>query len=82
MSDVPIRELRNDVSAVLRRVEAGERLRITASGRPVAMLVPLPHRQPDLSWDEFETLLDAHRADPGLTAELAALAPDTTDDLP
>jgi prevent-host-death family protein len=45
MSDVPARELRNDVSAVLRRVEAGERLRVTVSGRPVAELVPLSRRQ-------------------------------------
>ena|SRR2546421_8613059 len=34
--DIPARELRNDVRAVLRRVEAGERLRVTSSGRPVA----------------------------------------------
>lgn len=35
------RELRNNVSAVLREVEAGERLRITIDGRPVADLVPI-----------------------------------------
>jgi prevent-host-death family protein len=35
------RELRNDIGRVLREVEAGERLRITVDGRPVADLVPI-----------------------------------------
>ena len=39
-TDVPQRELRNDTAGVLRRVEAGERVRITVHGRPVAELVP------------------------------------------
>ena len=38
---IPQRELRNDVGAVLRRVEAGEEFIITVSGRPVAELRPL-----------------------------------------
>ena len=50
MTDVPARELRNDVSAVLRRVEAGQRLRVTVSGRPVAELVPLPKRPRSPPW--------------------------------
>lgn len=79
MTEIPARELRNDVSAVLRRVEAGERLRITVSGRPVAELVPLPRRPRFLAWEELD--LVAHRADPGLAAELAELLPDSTDDL-
>jgi len=39
---IPQRELRNDVSAVLRRAERGERLTLTVDGRPVAELGPLP----------------------------------------
>jgi prevent-host-death family protein len=38
---IPQRELRNQVSAVLKRAEAGERFEITVSGRPVAELGPL-----------------------------------------
>lgn len=38
---IPQRELRNDVSAVLRRVEAGEEFVVTVSGRPVAELRPV-----------------------------------------
>ena len=41
MSDVSARDLRNDTAAVLRRVEAGERLRVSVNRRPVAELVPL-----------------------------------------
>jgi prevent-host-death family protein len=41
MKTIPQRELRNRVSRVLRQVEAGERMRITVDGRPVADLVPI-----------------------------------------
>jgi prevent-host-death family protein len=42
MSSVGVRELRQQASAVLRRVAAGETIQVTDRGRPVAMLVPLP----------------------------------------
>ncbi len=82
MPDVPSRELRNDVSAVLRRVEAGERLRVTVSGRPVAELVPLSRREQSIPWDVFIRERERWRADAGLLRELADLLPGTTDDLP
>ena len=81
MTDIPARELRNDVSAVLRRVEDGERLRVTLSGRPVAELVPLPRRPRSLTWEVFFGGSDRWRADPGLAGQLAELVPETTDDL-
>jgi prevent-host-death family protein len=81
MDDVAARELRNDVSEVLRRVEAGERLRVTVSGRPVAELVPLPRRPRSIDWDDFIHGSEDWRADPGLAEELAALLPETTDDV-
>lgn len=81
MPDVPARELRNDISAVLRRVEAGERLRVTVSGRPVAELSPLPRRPSSIPWSELQALLDGARADPELADDLARLVPDTTDDV-
>ena len=43
MTTIPQKELRNQVGEVLRRVEAGERLIVTVSGRPVAELSPV-HR--------------------------------------
>lgn len=38
---VGIRELRNDVAAVVRRAASGERVVVTVDGRPVAQLGPL-----------------------------------------
>lgn len=80
MTDVAAGELRNHVSAVLRRVEAGERMRVTVSGRPVAELVPLTTKPRSMRWEDFQRSLDGARADGGLAADLAALVPDTTDD--
>jgi prevent-host-death family protein len=82
MPDIAARDLRNDVSAVLRRVEAGEHLRVTVSGRPVAELVPLSARPRSIPWSAFMQRADKWRADPGLAEDLAALLPGTTDDLP
>lgn len=43
-TDVPQRKLRNRTAELLRRVEAGERLRITVHGHPVAELGPVDTR--------------------------------------
>lgn len=40
-TDIPQRQLRNHTADLLRRVEDGERLRITVHGHPVAELVPI-----------------------------------------
>jgi len=42
MASVGVRELRQQASQLLRRVEAGEAIEITDHGRPVAVLGPLP----------------------------------------
>jgi prevent-host-death family protein len=77
--EVSVRELRNHTAEVLRRVEAGERIRVTVDRRPVAELVPLPVRQ---SWVPRRRAIDALvQADSGLTADLARAGPDTLDDL-
>ncbi len=66
--DVSVRELRNHTADVLRRVEGGQRLRVTVDRRPVAELIPLP--RPD-SWIPRERALAAIvQADPALTDEL------------
>ena len=82
MSDaIPVRQLRNHTSDVLRRVEAGERLRVTVDRRPVAELVPLEQRP---TWVPARALWDrlrATQADPDLRRELREALPDTTDEL-
>ena len=42
MTSVGVRELRQNASELLRRVERGETIEITDRGRPVAVLAPLP----------------------------------------
>jgi prevent-host-death family protein len=46
MTRVGVRELRQQASALLRRVESGERFEITDRGRPVAVLGPVPDEGP------------------------------------
>ena len=77
--EVSVRELRNHTADVLRRVEAGERLRVTVDRRPVAELVPLPARD---SWVPRQRVIDALvQADSDLRDELARALPDTVDEL-
>jgi prevent-host-death family protein len=52
-TDVPQRELRNNTAGLLRRVEAGERLRITVHGHPVAELVPVDSARQFVPFDEL-----------------------------
>lgn len=77
--DVSVRELRNHTAEVLRRVEAGERLRVTVDRRPVAELGPLPARS---TWVARERVVASLvPADPGLREELSEALPDTVADL-
>ena len=81
MERIPQRELRNDVSAVLRRVLAGERIRVTVAGRDAADLVPIDEPPSWTSGERAWELIAAAQADSGLAAELAEAFPDTTDDI-
>jgi prevent-host-death family protein len=77
--DVSVRELRNHTAEVLRRVEAGERLRVTVDRRPVAQLTPLASRD---VWVPRQRAMSALvQADSGLRDELAEALSDTVDEL-
>ena len=78
--DVSVRELRNHTAEVLRRVEAGERLRVTVDRRPVAELVPLP-RERRMGTARSACWAALTQADAALREELAAALPDTIDEL-
>lgn len=71
MTTIPQRELRNQVSDVLRRAEQGERFTITVAGRPVAELGPpaSPSRSPTAA--DLRRLLDATPVDPEWAEQLA-----------
>ncbi len=81
MTDVPVRELRNDTAGVLRRVEAGEHVVITVHGRQVARLVPIDDQSSRaIPREEFVAWLRKRPADPGLREELRELAGEMTDE--
>lgn len=81
MGDVSVRDLRNDTGGVLRRVQAGETIIVRSNRRAVAQIVPLEHRPTWMATEEFFSRVLAHPADPGLRDDLAALQPDTLDEL-
>jgi prevent-host-death family protein len=76
---VTVRELRNHVSEVLRRVERGETLEVTVQGRPVALLTPIDARPQTMPASQFFAGL--RQADPGLRTQLAAELRETTDNV-
>jgi prevent-host-death family protein len=80
MTEIPARELRNHVSDVLRRVEAGEEMIVTVSGRPVATLTPIRRQRPRFL--PATEVLSWAKADPAMLDEIReALGGETTDDL-
>ena len=81
MPEIKARELRNDVSEVLRRVERGERLTVTVSGRPVALMVPLATRPKTIPWAVLASAVGKVSADSGLRTELGEVLEGTTDDV-
>lgn len=78
MDTVGLRELRQHASELVRRVEAGETLTITVSGRPAAVLRPAADRTwrrhadiadvfagpPDPAWETDRARLDDELRDP------------------
>ena len=74
---VGVRELRQHASEVLRRVEDGERLTVTVSGRDVALLVPATRR----AWRRYDEVADiwASPIDPTFAATRDLLDQEITD---
>ncbi len=66
---IPLRELRNDVSRVLREVDEGRTIRVTVRGRPVADLVPVPQRRVAVPWNELMRILRETPVDPGFAED-------------
>ena len=74
---IPQKELRNNVGAVLRRVEAGEAMTVTVAGRPVAELRPAQRR----AWVSGAALRDvwAGAAPRQMEADIATLSDQLVD---
>lgn len=71
MTRIPQRELRNNVSDVLRRAEGGERFTITVAGRPVAQLGPPAQPARAASIAELQQILASTRVDARWPEDLA-----------
>jgi prevent-host-death family protein len=81
MSEVGLREMRQNASDLVRRAQAGEQLTITVAGRPAAVLGPVSARAwrhwndladiftgtVDSDWEGDRHLLDGSLADPWAT---------------
>lgn len=70
MTTIPQRELRNNVSDVLRRAEQGERFTITVAGRPVAELGPPVRKGGGASFADLRRMLQENPVDPGWADDL------------
>lgn len=81
MREIPQRELRNNVTSVLREVDAGERLRITVRGRPVAELVPVEPGADYITADDVRRIREDAPLDAAFLSEVESLVGDTIDEL-
>ncbi len=82
MRTIPQRELRNQIARVLRQVEAGERLRVTVDGRPVADLVPISEaRRTFVPREEVARILAEASLDPAFADDIAAATGATIEEL-
>ncbi|KLO32245.1 type II toxin-antitoxin system Phd/YefM family antitoxin [Mycobacterium haemophilum] len=77
MAVVGLRELRQNASDLVRRVEDGEEITVTVAGRPGARLVPAASR----IWRQWAELTElfAGPADPAWDADRGAIADDVRD---
>ncbi len=66
MKSLGIRELRNNLSRCVRRVEAGERIAVTAHGRVIAELGPPAGGEPGRARTKLDELIAAGLARPPL----------------
>lgn len=79
--DIPQRELRNNVGAVLREVEAGNAFRITVRGRPVAELRPLSGRKSHLTPADVDRIVRESPLDQAFSADVESVTGATIDEL-
>jgi prevent-host-death family protein len=70
MATIPQGQLRNDIAAVLRRAEQGERFTVTVAGRPVAELGPLSGRRAFAAPERLAEILAEAKPDAGFADDL------------
>jgi prevent-host-death family protein len=78
--EIAQRELRNDIGAILREVEAGARLRVTVRGRPVADLVPVERRRTFLPRSEVLEMIGEAPLDARFRGDVREAIDETLDE--
>lgn len=79
--EIPQRELRNDISRILKEVAEGKSLRVTVSGRPVADLVPVAEGRRFVPRADLECLLREAPLDADFKRDVDAVVGATIEEL-
>lgn len=79
--EIPQRELRNDISRILKEVAQGKSLRVTVKGRPVADLVPVSEGRRFVPRADVERLLRDAPLDEGFKRDIDAVLGATIEEL-
>ena len=79
MSTIPQGKLRNEIAAVLRRAEQGERFTVTVAGRPVAELGPLAGARALAPADRLAAILAETPPDPAFAEDLRRIRQEDAD---
>lgn len=73
MKTATVRDLRNHYAGLLEWIEAGEEIRITRKGIPIARLVPEPSdSSQQVKWNKSPAVLRVRSAEERIPAETAA----------
>lgn len=81
MTTVSIREAKNRLTELARRVEAGERVTVTRHGKPAFDLVP-HQRKGGIDWEAGEAYLKSRGIERKPGESLFKITPDFDDPLP
>jgi len=79
--EIPERELRNNVGAILREVQAGARVRITVRGKPVAALVSIGSGRRFLPRRDVARILRTAPLDHGFSEDVGSFLAQTIEEL-
>lgn len=72
MKTATVRELRNHYSGLMKWIEAGEEIRITRRGKPIARLVPEPAEHAStVDWSQSSTVQRKRCKEDQISAEAA-----------
>jgi prevent-host-death family protein len=75
---ISVKDAKNQLSELLHRVEAGEKVVLTRHGKPVIDLVPHQPKKGGINWEAGKRFMEEHKID----KIVSYIAPDFDDPLP